>query len=154
MRFLSVSHSANALLNRRCSFNPAERFCALGTVSTGKRRPLDGSYALACVLFGTRAFLVLYLSSLHPLMSDGPDSWPDLTCNGSTGGVPDTYHMFSGRLLTKNASKLTNNGCKTVVRGTKLMTYIFWGIIKGGFPVSLSAVQKRSWLVGSGDGAG
>ena len=49
-----------------------------------------GSYALACVLFKESAFLVLYLSSSHPLMSGGPDSQPDhyLTCNWSTGGVP------------------------------------------------------------------
>ena len=35
-----------------------------------------------------------------------------------------------------------NNGCESVVHRTKLMTYIFWGIIKRGFPVSLSMVQK------------
>ena len=53
------------------------------------------SYALACVLLGTRAFLVLYLSSSHPLMSGGPDSQLDyyLACNGSTRGVPDTDHV-------------------------------------------------------------
>ena len=34
------------------------------------------------------------------------------------------------------------NGCETVVHCTKLMTYIFWGIIKNGFPVSLSLVQN------------
>ena len=65
-----------------------------------------------------------------------------LACNRLTGGVPDTDRMFSGRLLIRNVWKLTNNGCETVVHGTKLMTYIFWGIIKLGFPVSLSPVQK------------
>ena len=47
-----------------------------------------------------------------------------LTCNGSTGNVPDTRCMFSGRLLTRNAWKLTNNDCKTVIYGTKLMTHL------------------------------
>ena len=67
-------------------------------------RWMYGSYALACVLFGTRAFLVMYLSSSHPMMSGGPDSRPDyyLACNGSTGGVLDNGRMFSGRLLTRN----------------------------------------------------
>ena len=79
-------------------------------------------------------------------MSSGPDLRPDyyLTFNGSTGGVPDTDRMFSGRLLARNTWKLTNNGCETVVHGTQLMTYILWGIIKRCFPVSLSPVQKRS----------
>ena len=65
------------------------------------------------------------LSSSRPFMSGGPDSRPDyyLTCNGSTGGVPDIYSLFSGQLLTRNAWKLMNNGCKTVVHGTKLITY-------------------------------
>ena len=123
MRFLSVvhsampvSHSANALLVRRGPFNPAESFVHGQNL---ERTPPEkgsswmyGSYAMACVLFGTRA-LVLYLSSSHPLMSGGPDSRPDyyLICNGSTGGVPDTDRMFSGRLLTRNAWELTNNGC-------------------------------------------
>ena len=91
-------------------------------------------------------FLVLFLSSSHPLMSSGADLRPDyyLTCNGSTGGVSDTDRMFSGRLLARNTWKLTNNGCETVVHGTQLMTYILWGIIKRCFPVSLSPVQKRS----------
>ena len=50
---------------------------------------MHGSHALACILFGTGAFLVLYLSSSHPLMSGGSEPWPDhyLTCNRSTGGV-------------------------------------------------------------------
>ena len=76
-------------------------------------------------LFETRALLVLYLSTSHPLMPDGPDSRPDhyLTCNGSTADVPDTDRMFSGRLLTRNVWKLTNNERETVVHGTKLMTY-------------------------------
>ena len=109
MRFLSVSHSAmsvshsaNALLIRRVPFNPAESFVHVQNL---ERTPLEkgdrwmyGSHALACVLFGTHAFLVLYLSRSHPLMSGGPDSRPDhyLTCNGSTGGVPDTDRMFNG----------------------------------------------------------
>ena len=134
MRFLSlvhsamsVSHSANALLVRRGPFNPAESFVHAQNLERTQpkkgARWMYGSYALACVLFGTRAFLVLYLSSSHPLMSGGPDSRPDyyLTYNGSTGGVPDTDHMFSGRLLTRNVWKLTNNGCETVVHGTKLV---------------------------------
>ena len=74
---------------------------------------------LACVLFGTRAFLVLYLSSSHPFMPGEPaprtDHYP--TCNSSTGGVLDADRMFSGQLLTRNAWKLTNNG-------TKLMTHL------------------------------
>ena len=78
---MSVSHSANALLVRRGSFSPAESFVHaqnLERTSPGKgARWLYGSYALACVLFGTRAFLVLYLSSSHPLMSGGSDSPPD-----------------------------------------------------------------------------
>ena len=104
---------------------------------TGKRHPEHvRSYA----------FLVLYLSSSHTLMSGGPDLRPDyyLTCNGSTGGVSDTDCMFSRRLLTRNAWKLMKNGCEMVVHGTKLMTCIFWGIIKHGFSVSLSLVQKHS----------
>ena len=95
-----------------------------------------GSYALACVLFGTCAF-VLYLF-------DGPDSRPDyyLTCNRSTGGVPDTDRMFSERLLTRNAWKLTNNRWEMVVNRTKLTTH---RTSSGGcFPVSLSPVQKHS----------
>ena len=89
-----------------------------------------GSYVLACVLFGTCVFLVLFLSSSHLLMSGGPDSWLEyyLTCNRSTGGVLDTDCMFR-QLLTRNAWKLTKNRCETVVHGTKLMTFIFWGII-------------------------
>ena len=110
MRFLSVSHSAmsvshsaNALLIRRGPFNPAESFVHVQNLERTPpekgARWMYGSHALACVLFGTRAFLVLYLSSSHPLMSGGPDSRPDhyLTCNGSTGGVPDTDRMFSGQ---------------------------------------------------------
>ena len=136
MRFLSVSHSAmsvshstNALLIRRGPFYPAESFVHVQNL---ERTPaekgaiwMNGSHALECVLLGTHAFLVLYLSSSHPLMSGGPDSWPDhyLTCNGSTGGVLDTDRMFSRWLLTRNAWKLTNNRCETVVHGTKLMTY-------------------------------
>ena len=136
MRFLSashsamsVSHSANALLIRRGPFSPAERFVHAQNLERTPpekgARWMYGSHALACVLLGTRAFLVLYLSSSHPLMSGGPEPWPDhyLTCNGSTGCVPDTDSMFSGRLLTRNAWKPTNNGCETVVHGTKLMTY-------------------------------
>ena len=131
-------------LIRRCPFLIRRKRSLLGEVRSIRqsfvrvqnleRAPPDkgarwmyGSHALACVLFGTREVLVLYLSSSHPLMSGGPDSWPDhyLTCNGSTGGVPDTDRMFSGRLLTRNAWKLMNNGCETVVHGTKLMTYIW-----------------------------
>ena len=98
---MSVSHSANALLIRRGPFNPTESFVHVQKL---ERTPPEkgvrwmyGSHALACVLFGTHAFLVLYLSSSHPLMSGGPEPWPDhyLTCNGSTGGVPDTDRMFS-----------------------------------------------------------
>ena len=145
--FLSAFHSANALLVRRGPFSPAEIF--VNAQNLERTPPEKGahwmyaSYALACVLFGTRAFLVLYLSSWHPLMSGGPDSRPDyyLTCNVSTGGVPETDRMFSGRLLTRNAWKLTKNGCETVVRGTKLMTFIFWGIIKRGFRHTLSGTK-------------
>ena len=81
--------------------------------------------------FGTCVFLVLYLCSSYLLMSSGPDSRLDyyLTCNGSIGGVSDTDHIFCGQLLTRNAWKLTNNRCEKVVHGTKLMTYIFLGII-------------------------
>ena len=108
-----------------------------------------GSYALACFLFGTRTFFVSYLSSLHLLMSGGPDLQPDyyLTTDGSNGGVPDTNSMFSRQLLTSSAWKLMNNRCETVVHRTKVMTYIFRGIIKHVFPVSLSPVQKRSSCV-------
>ena len=84
-------------------------------------RWMYGSSALACVLFGTRAFLVLYLSSSHTLMSGGPVSRPDyyLTCNGSTGGVSDTDRLFSGRLLTRNAWKLMNKGRSTQKAGVE-----------------------------------
>ena len=136
MRFLSVSHSAksvshsaNALLIRRGPFNPAESFVHVQNLERTPpekgARWMYGSHALACVLFGACAFLILYLSSSHPLMSGGPEPRPDhyLTCNGSIRGVPDTDRMFSGRLLKRNAWKLTNNGCETVVHGTKLMTY-------------------------------
>ena len=123
---MSVSHSANALLVRRGPFNAAESFVhAQNLEQTPPAKGthwMYGSYALACVLFGTHAILVLHLSSSHPMMSGGPDSQPDyyLTCSRSTGGVPDTDPMFSGRLLTRNAWKLTNNGCEPV-QGTKLM---------------------------------
>ena len=106
---MSISHSTNALLVRPGPFNPAESFVHAQNLERTPpekgTRWMYGSYALACVLFGTRAFLVLYLSSSHPLMSGGTDSRLDyyLTCNGSTGGVPDTDRMFSGRLLTRNA---------------------------------------------------
>ena len=119
---MSVSHSANALLIRRGPFSPGKVLCMChwkkGT------RWMYGSHVLACVLFGTRAFLVLYLSSSHPLMSGGLEPRPHyLRCNRSTGGGLDTDRMFSGRLLTRNAWKLTNNACETVVHGTKLMIY-------------------------------
>ena len=103
MRFLSVSqsemsvsHSANALLIRQGPFNPAETFVHVQNLERTppeKGAPLMyGGHALACVLFGTRAFLVLYMSSLHPLMSGGPEPRPYhyLTYNWSIGGVPDT----------------------------------------------------------------
>ena len=131
MRFLSVSHSANALLVRRGLFNLAESFVhAQNLEQTPPEKGacwMYGSYTLGCVSFGTCVFLVLYLSSSHPLMSGGPDSRLDyyLTRNGSTGGVPDSDRTFSGQLLTRDAWKLTNNGCKRVVHRTKLMTYIF-----------------------------
>ena len=105
MRFLSVSHSAKVLLVRRGLFNPAESFVHAQNLEWTPlekgARWMYGSYALACVLFGTQAFLVLYLSSLHPLMSSGPDSWPNyyLTCNWSTRDVPDIDRIFSGLLL-------------------------------------------------------
>ena len=108
MRFLSVVHLAisiyhlaNALLVRQGLLNRAESFVYaenLGPTPPEKSaRWMYGSYALACVLFGTCAFLVLYLPSAHLLMSGGPDSQPDyyLTCSGSTGGVPDTDRTFS-----------------------------------------------------------
>ena len=104
MRFLSVSHSTNALLVRRCLVNPAESFVHAQNLEWTQPEKgagwMYGSYTLACVLFGTRTLFVLYLSSLHPLMSGGPDSQLDfyLTCNGSTGGVPDTDLMFSRHL--------------------------------------------------------
>ena len=136
MRFLTISHSAmsdshsaNALLIRRGPFNPAESFVHVQNL---ERTPPDkggcwmyGSHALACVLFGTRAFLVLYLSSSHLWMSPGLETRPDhyLTCNWSSGGVPDTGRMFSGQLLTRNTWKLTNNECEMVVHRTKLTTY-------------------------------
>ena len=101
MRFLSVfhsamsvSHSANALLIRRGPFNSAESFVHVQnlerTPSEKGARLMYGSHVLVCVLFGTRAFLVLCLSSSHPLMSGGPEPRPDhyLTSNGSSGGVP------------------------------------------------------------------
>ena len=106
---MSISHSAYALFIRWGPFNPAESFVHVQNL---ERTPPEkgaswmySSHALACILFGTCAFLVSYLSSSHPLMSSGPDSQPDhyLTCNGSTGGVPDTDRMFSGQLLTRNA---------------------------------------------------
>ena len=135
MRFLSVSHSANAFLVMRGPFNPVESFVQTWNGSTGKRRPLDWTVAIRWHAFCSE--LVRSLSS-HPLMPGGPDSRPSyyLTCNGSTGGVPDTDRMFSGRLLTRNAWKLTYTctRCETVMHRTKLMTHIFWGIIKRGFP--------------------
>ena len=142
MRFLFVSHSANALLARRGLFNLAESL--EWTPPEKGARWMYGSYMLVCVSFGTYAFLVLYLFSSHPLMSSGSDSRLDyyLTRNGSTGGVPDSDRMFSRQLLTRNAWKLTNNRCKTVVHRPKLMTYIFWGIIKRGFPVRYKNVLK------------
>ena len=136
MRFLSVvhsamsvSHSANALLVRRGTFNPVNFVHAQNLARTPPEKSarwMYGSYALTFVLFGILAFLVLYLTSSHPLMSGRPDSRPDyyLTCNRSTGGVSDTDRMVSGRLLTTNAWRLTNNGCETVVHGTKLMTHL------------------------------
>ena len=102
MPFLSVSDSANALSVKRGPFNSAKSFAlarSLGRslLDKGIRRT-HGTYALACVLFGIRSFLVLFLSTLHPLMSGGPDSQPDyyLTCNGSTRGVSEIDRTFSG----------------------------------------------------------
>ena len=125
MRFLSVvhsaksvSHSANVLIVRRGPFTLAESFVHAQnlerTTPDKGVRWMYGSYELACVLSGTRVFFVLYLSSSHPLMSSGPDSGLDynLKCTRSTGGVPDICSLFSGRLLTRNAWKLTNNGAK------------------------------------------
>ena len=133
MRFVSVVHSAmsithseNTLFVRRGPINPAESFVHAQNLQRTPpekgARWMYGSNALVCVLFGPRTFLFLYLSSSHPLMSGGPDSRPDyyLTYNGSTGGVPDIDRMFSGRLLTRNTWKLTNNGSETVVNGLTL----------------------------------
>ena len=102
VQFLSDSHLANVLLVRRGPFNQAERIVQaqnLERTPTEKgARWMYGSYALVCVLFRTCVFPGLYLSSLHLLMSSGPDSRPDyyLTCDLSTGSVPDTDRMFSG----------------------------------------------------------
>ena len=134
--FLSVSHSANALLVRQGP-ERSIRWKVLCMQKTWnglhwKKAPCWMYCSYVLVLFGTLTFLVLYLSSSHPLMSGGPDLQPNyyLTYSGSTGGVLDTDRMFNRWLLTRNAWKLTNNGCEAVVRRTKLMMYIFWGIIK------------------------
>ena len=70
---MSVSHSANALLVWRGRFNPAESFVHAQNMERTPpekgARWMYGSYALACGLFETRAFLVLYLSSSHLSMS-------------------------------------------------------------------------------------
>ena len=76
-----VSHSANAFLVRRDLLNLAVRY--LHAQNRKRFSPENGprwmcsSSTLACVLFETRSFLVLFLSSSHPLMSDGPDSRSD-----------------------------------------------------------------------------
>ena len=145
MRFLSVSHSAKVLLVRWGLFNPAESFVHAQNLEWTPlekgARWMYGSYALACVLFGTQAFLVLYLSSLHPLMSSGPDSWPNYypTCNWSTRDVPDIDRMFSGRLLQGMHGNWWLMGVKRWSTGPNWW-HIFWGIIKRGLPVSLSPV--------------
>ena len=109
-------------------------FTKLGTYSQEKGTHwMYGSYAMASVLFGTHAFLVLYLSSSHPLMSGGPDSRTDyyLTFSGSTGGVLDTDRMFS---------RLTNNGCPQ----DQTDDIHLLGDNKTWLPYLLSQVQKRS----------
>ena len=64
---MSVSHSTNALLVRRGPVNPAESFVHAQNLERTPpekgARWMYGSYAQACVLFGNRAFLVLYLST-------------------------------------------------------------------------------------------
>ena len=108
---MSVSHLANAFLVRRGPFNSTESFVHAQNL---ERTPLEkgarwmyDSCALTFVLFGTCVFLVLYLSSSHPLMSGRPDSWPDyyLTCNWSMGEVLDTDHV---RMITDKESMETD----------------------------------------------
>ena len=78
----------------------------------------------ACVLVGTPAFPVLYLSVRIRFLIGGPDTRPDfyLIINGWTEGVPDIDRMCNGQIPTGNAWKLMNNGCVTRVHGTKLTT--------------------------------
>ena len=109
---LSARVSCPFLVRRMCSLSGEVHSIRRNTPEKGVCW-MYGSYALACFLFRTHAFLVFYLSSSHPLMSGGLDSQLDyyLKRNRSTRGVLDTDCIFSGWLLTRNAWKLTNNGC-------------------------------------------
>jgi hypothetical protein len=75
---------------RQCSFRSVESF---EHVQNLERTPPDkvvrqmyGNYALVCVLFVTRTFLILYLSGSSPFLSGGPDSWPD--------NIKSVYQVF------------------------------------------------------------
>ena len=99
------------------------------------------AYALACFLFRTCAFLDLCLSSSHPLdlIRGQITTWyatgqPEVFWTLTACSADDYWQGTHGKSM--------NNGCETVVRGTKLMMYIFWGIIKCRFLVSLSQIQK------------
>ena len=105
MRFLSVSHSANALLVRRGLFSPAESFYAC-MHKTWNGLHWKKAPAGCTVAVHWHAFCLELLCSLSCTC---PDYY--LTCSGSTGGARDTDRMFSGRLLTRNTWKLMNNGC-------------------------------------------
>ena len=54
--------------------------------------------------------------------------------------------MFSGRILTRNAWKLTNNGSETVVHGTKLMTYTWFILFAASAFRKLSSIYVFSYF--------
>ena len=120
---MSVSHSANALLVRRDPFNPVESFVH---VQNAERTPPEkgarwmyGSYALACGLFGTRAFLVLYLFSSHPWCS--VDLIRGRTTTWHATGQTEVFRTLtacSAAITEKERMETDELGCETVVHGT------------------------------------
>ena len=109
----------SCMLLVKCPFHPTESFVHaqnLERIPPHRPEASAGCTVIvrrACVLVGTRAFPVLYLSVRIRFLIGGPDTRPDfyLIINGWTKGVPDIDRMCNGQLPTGNAWKLMNNGC-------------------------------------------